>query len=103
MHNNHIPGDPVLVPDFTVGVSVDCVIFGFEDNKLKVLLIKSDMQPYNDYWSLLGDIVKPDEDIDTAVSRIVKDRTGLNDVYMEQVRTFGKVTRHPKGRVITIS
>jgi 8-oxo-dGTP diphosphatase len=99
--NNHIPGEPVTAPDFTVGVSVDCVIFGFEDNTLKVLLIKSDMPPYEDHWSLLGDIVKPDEDIDAAVSRIVKDRTGLNDVYMEQVRTFGRVNRHPKGRVIT--
>ena len=57
---NPIPGEPLHVPDFTVGVSVDCVIFGFDDNKLKVLLIKSDMQPYKDHWSLLGDIFKPD-------------------------------------------
>ncbi|HRP55160.1 NUDIX domain-containing protein [Agriterribacter sp.] len=99
--SNHIQGEPAPEPEFTVGVSVDCVIFGFEDYKLKVLLIKSDMLPYEDHWSLLGDIVNPDEDIDAAVSRIVKDRTGLNDVYMEQVRTFGKVNRHPKGRVIT--
>ena len=57
-----IHGEPVPDPEFTVGVSVDCVIFGFEDNKLKVLLIKSDMHPYEDHWSLLGDIVNPDED-----------------------------------------
>ena len=103
IYNNRMPADLAHVPDFTIGVSVDCVIFGFEDNKLKVLLIKSEMQPYKSYWALLGDIVKSNEDIDAAVSRIVKDRTGLNDVYMEQVRTFGKVSRHPKGRVITIS
>lgn len=95
--------EPALSANFTVGVSVDCVIFGFEENKLKVLLIKSDMRSYKDRWSLLGDIVKPDEDIDDAVSRIVKSRTGLNDVYMEQVRTFGNVNRHPEGRVITVA
>lgn len=98
-----IPGEPVLSANFTVGVSVDCVIFGFEESKLKVLLIKSDMPSYSNHWSLLGDIVKPTEGITEAVSRIVKSRTGLNDVYMEQVRTFGKVNRHPEGRVITIA
>ncbi len=92
-----------LSTNFTIGVSVDCVIFGFEENKLKILLIKSDMPAYKNHWSLLGDIVKPSEDIDKAVSRIVKNRTGLDDVYMEQVRTFGKVNRHPEGRVITIA
>ncbi|HTN08758.1 NUDIX hydrolase [Agriterribacter sp.] len=103
LNNSLIAKEPVSADNFTVGVSVDCVIFGFEACKLKVLLIKSDMPSYKDRWSLLGDIVKPGEDIDEAVSRIVKNRTGLNDVYMEQVRTFGKVNRHPEGRVITIA
>ncbi len=85
-----------------VAVSVDCAIFGFENNKLKVLLIKSDLDLYRNRWSLLGDMVRPEEDINSAVSRIVKSRTGLTDVYMEQVHTFGKVNRHPEGRVITI-
>lgn len=96
--------EPVYAPDFMqVGISVDCVIFGFEENKLKVLLIKSDLDYYSNKWSLLGDIVSPNEDIDAAVSRIVKSRTGLDDVYMEQVQAFGKVKRHPEGRVITIA
>ncbi|HEX5026533.1 MAG TPA: NUDIX domain-containing protein, partial [Agriterribacter sp.] len=101
--NNTTADKPMQISSFKIGVSVDCVIFGFENNTLKVLLIKSDMQPYKNHWSLLGDIVKPDEDIDSAVSRIVAHRTGLNDVYMDQVRTFGKVKRHPKGRVITLA
>ena len=52
-------------------------------------------------WSLLGDLVRPDEDLDEAPYRVLLNRTGLKDVYLEQVHTFGKVGRHPSGRVIT--
>jgi 8-oxo-dGTP diphosphatase len=86
-----------------VALSVDCVIFGFDENKLKVLLIRSDMKKYQSKWSLLGDLVKPEEDLDTAAYRILKQRTGLDDVYLEQVQTFGKVDRHPGGRVVTVA
>jgi len=86
-----------------VALSVDCVIFGFDENKLKVLLIRSDLDKYRSKWSLLGDIVKQDEDLDDAAYRILKQRTGLDDVYLEQVHTFGKVKRHPAGRVVTVA
>ncbi len=82
---------------------MDCVIFGFDENKLKVLLIRSDLKKYKSKWSLLGDLIKPDEDLDAAAYRILKQRTGLDDVYLEQVQTFGKVNRHPAGRVITVA
>lgn len=88
---------------FRIALSVDCVIFGFEDNELKVLVIKCNLKEYKGKWSLLGDLVRPDEDLDDASYRILKERTGLNDVYLEQVRTFGKPKRHPAGRVITIA
>ena len=55
-----------------VALSVDCVIFGFDENKLKVLLIRSDLKKYMGKWSLLGDLVKPDEDLDEAAYRILK-------------------------------
>ncbi len=86
-----------------IALSVDCVIFGFDENKLKVLLIRSDVNYYADNWSLLGDFVLPNEDLDAAAYRILKQRTGMKDVYLEQVRTFGKVDRHPAGRVITVA
>jgi len=96
--------NPIHAYDFMhVAASVDCVIFGFDHHKLKVLLIKSDLEMYKNKWSLLGDIVRPDEDIEQTVLRVVQTRTGLDDVYMEQVQTFGKVKRHPEGRVITIA
>ena len=84
-------------------LSVDCVIFGFDENKLKVLLIRSDLEKFEGQWSLLGDLVKPDEDLDASAYRILKQRTGLDDVYLEQVHTFGNVKRHPAGRVVTVA
>jgi len=86
-----------------VPITVDCVIFGFDENKLKVLLIRSDLKKYIGKWSLLGDLVTPNEDLDAAPYRILKQRTGLDDVYLEQVHTFGAVNRHPAGRVVTIT
>lgn len=85
-----------------IALSVDCVIFGFDENKLKVLLIRSDLKKFKDKWSLLGDLVDPGEELDAAASRILKQRTGLDDVYMEQVKTFGSLNRHPAGRVVTV-
>src|SRR5687767_838651 len=86
-----------------IALSVDCVIFGFEENKLKVLLIRSDLEKFKSKWSLLGDLVKPDEDLDASAYRVLKQRTGLDDVYLEQVHTFGKTNRHPAGRVVTVA
>ena len=88
---------------FNIAVSVDCVIFGYDDKELKVLLIKSDLEEFEGLYSLLGDLVRPDEDLDKASYRILKQRTGLDDVYLEQVHAFGGITRHPSGRVITIA
>ncbi len=91
-----------LDPNFLKAlVSVDCVIFGFADNELKVLLIKSDLEVFKDRWSLLGDLLRADEDLESASYRVLKERTGLSDVYLEQVYTFSSMDRHPGGRVIT--
>ena len=86
---------------FRMAVSVDCVIFGFDNNELRVLLIQSDLEEFRDQWSLLGDLVRPEENLETASYRILKERTGLDDVYLEQVFTFGDINRHPAGRVIS--
>ena len=60
-----------------IALSVDCVIFGFDENKLKVLLIRSDLKKFQEKWSLLGDLVDPKEELDSAACRILKQRTGL--------------------------
>lgn len=88
---------------FNYSVSVDCVIFGFDDTGLKVLLIKRGEKPFLNQWALPGDLIQSKESIDEAVYRILKDLTGLKNVFMEQVKTFGDVGRHPLGRVFTVS
>ncbi len=86
---------------FNIAISVDCVIFGYEDKKLKVLLIKSDLKEFEGLWSVLGDLVKPAEDLRDAPYRVLQERAGLKNVFLEQVYTFGSINRHPSGRVIT--
>lgn len=86
---------------FRIAISVDCVIFCYEEKELKVLVINSDLEEFSGLYSLLGDLVRPDEDLDTASYRILQERTGMEDVYLEQVHTFGSIDRHPSGRVIT--
>src|SRR5829696_4254420 len=88
---------------FNIAVSVDCVIVGYDDKQLKVLLIKSDLKEFEGLWSLLGDLVRPDEDLESASYRVLRERTGMDDVFLEQVQAFGGVERHPSGRVITIA
>jgi len=86
---------------FNIAVSVDCVIFGYEKKELKVLLIKSDLEEFAGLYSLLGDLVKPNESVEEAPYRVLRERTGLHDVFLEQVQTFGGLNRHPSGRVVT--
>lgn len=88
---------------FKSAFSVDNVIFGFEDGELNVLLIQRGAAPFQGMWALPGDLVYPNEDLDAAAERVLAQLTGLRDVYLEQVRTFGSVNRHPLGRVITVA
>ncbi len=105
IHEPHLIKDAVeLVNSYpTVPLTVDCVIFGFEQNKLKVLLIKSDLEVFEGRFSLLGDMVRDNEQLDDAAYRVLKERTGMTDVFLDQVRSFGHPNRHPGGRVITVA
>ncbi|MDF1698910.1 MAG: NUDIX hydrolase [Saprospiraceae bacterium] len=87
--------------EYKAAVSVDCVIFGYDENDLHVLLLKSDMPPFEGKYSLVGDLVTPNETLDESAERVLFQRTGLKDVFLEQVKTFSDVDRHPLGRVIT--
>lgn len=92
-------------PYFTIAASVDCVIFGFDSTTgLKVLLVnRGNYEPYENMWALPGDLVHPEEDLDDAAKRVLMELTGLEKVYLEQVRTFGNPNRHPLGRVLTVA
>ncbi|MDE6638541.1 MAG: NUDIX hydrolase [Muribaculaceae bacterium] len=84
-------------------VSVDCVIFGLHEGKLNILLIKRRMMPGKDKWSLMGGFVEDDESLDDAAKRVLYQLTGLENVYMDQVGTFGEVHRDPGARVISVA
>ncbi|MFN7117857.1 MAG: NUDIX hydrolase [Saprospiraceae bacterium] len=88
---------------FKSAFTVDNVIFGFDEGDLKVLLIKRGEEPYKGKWALPGYFVYSDEDLDSAAARVLRELTGLSKVYLEQVKTFGRVGRHPFGRVITVA
>lgn len=86
-----------------VWLSVDCIIFGFDDGKLKVLIGKRQMDPGRGEWSLYGGFVSSDESVDEAASRTLYELTGLRNVFMRQVGAFGKVDRDPGERVVSIA
>jgi ADP-ribose pyrophosphatase YjhB (NUDIX family) len=86
-----------------VWLSVDCIIFGFDDGKLKILIGKRQMDPGRGEWSLYGGFVSSDESVDEAASRTLYELTGLRNLYMRQVGAFGKVDRDPGERVVSIA
>lgn len=88
---------------FKAAFSVDCVIYGYDATGVKVLLIERGADPYDGYMALPGDLVYPDEDLDSAAIRVLQQLTGLTDIFIEQVHTFGRVNRHPLGRVVTVA
>lgn len=88
---------------FKSAFSVDCVIFGFDTNALKVLLIKRGAEPMKGKLAIPGDLVAPAESLEQGVERVLSQAVGISNLYMEQVYTFGRVDRHPDGRVITIA
>jgi len=83
--------------------AVDCIIFGFIESELKLLIIKRVMDPCKGLWSLMGGFVKPEENLDEAANRILYDLTGLKDLFMNQLHTYGEVNRDPGARVISTS
>jgi 8-oxo-dGTP diphosphatase len=86
---------------FSYSFSLDCLIFGFQDGKINLLLVKRESQPFKDQWAIPGDLIYPDEDLPNAASRILKDLTSIEGIELHQAQTFGNPARHPQGRVIT--
>lgn len=84
-------------------VSVDCIVLGFDDNKLKFLAGRRKMHPGYGEWALYGGFVGADESVDDAASRVLHELTGLKDIYMKQVGTFGALNRAEGERVISVA
>ena len=86
-----------------VWVSVDGIIFGFENNKLKLLIGQRQMDPGRGEWSLYGGFVRSDESLEDAAYRVLHELTGMKKVYMKQVGAFGAIDRDPGDRVISVA
>jgi len=84
-------------------VTVDIIIFTIKDDDLKVLLVKRGVEPFAGKWAIPGGFVKMNENLEVAAQRELREETGVNANYLEQLYTFGDVNRDPRGRVITIS
>lgn len=84
-------------------VTIDAVIFGFDQTSLKVLLIKRGIEPYKGKWALPGGFINIDETAENAANRILQKETNLTGVFMEQLYTFTEVDRDPRERIISIS
>ena len=85
-------------------LTVDCIIFGLdESSRLKVLLIKRAKNPFKDAWALPGGFVDENETLEYAALRELKEETGVSDVFIEQLFTFGTPGRDPRGRVVTVA
>ena len=88
---------------FTSAVSVDNVIFGFDGEALRILLVERGVEPHEGMWALPGDMVRGDEDLDGAAQRVLTELTSMRDVYLEQIVALGRPDRHPTGRVVTVA
>ncbi|RZL45357.1 MAG: NUDIX domain-containing protein [Pedobacter sp.] len=84
-------------------VAVDCIIFGYDGEHLKLLLIKRAIEPIRDQWSLMGGFIGEDENLDGAAKRILSELTGLHDVYLEQLHAYGQPDRDPIERTISVA
>lgn len=84
-------------------LTVDCVVFGFDEGELKVLLIERALEPFKGRWAFPGGFVQVEEPLEDAARRELAEETGLKDVFLEQLHTFGAVERDPRERVVSVA
>jgi 8-oxo-dGTP diphosphatase len=84
-------------------LTVDCVVFGFDEGELKVLLIERGLEPFKGRWALPGGFVRVDETLDEAARRELEEEAGLKNVFLEQLYTFGALERDPRERVVSVA
>jgi 8-oxo-dGTP diphosphatase len=84
-------------------LTVDCVVFGYDEGELEVLLIQRGLEPFKGRWALPGGFVRVDETLDDAARRELAEEAGLKNVFLEQLYTFGSVNRDPRERVVSVA
>ncbi len=94
---NRYPGESRIL------VAVDCIIFGFDGTDIKLLIVQRGLKPERGKWSLMGGFLQPHESLEQAANRILKKLTGLEGVYLEQLKAFGEPQRDPVERTLSIA
>jgi 8-oxo-dGTP diphosphatase len=84
-------------------LTVDCVVFGLADESLQVLMIQRDLEPFAGYWALPGGFVEMEETLESAARRELREETGLDTTYLEQLYTYGDLNRDPRERVVSVA
>src|ERR1700740_391321 len=84
-------------------LTVDAVVFGLDDGDLKILLIRRDLEPFKGKWALPGGFVRVGESLEDSVRRELQEESGVSQVFLEQLYTFGTVDRDPRERVVTVA
>jgi len=84
-------------------LTVDCVVFGLDKNDLQVLLIQRGVPPFQGQWAIPGGFIRMDESLEQAALRELSEETGITEVFLEQLYTFGDVNRDPRDRVVTVA
>lgn len=84
-------------------LTVDIVVFALDEEDLQVMLIERDLEPFEGHWALPGGFVRVEETLEEAARRELEEETGLKDIYLEQLYTFGEIDRDPRERVVTVA
>ena len=84
-------------------LTVDCIVFGLDNDELKVMLIQRDLEPFEGCWALPGGFVHVDEPLEEAAYRELSEETGITNVFLEQLYTFGAVERDPRERIVSVA
>ena len=101
MDNTSEPHDPSR--DERPAVTVDVVIFTLQERELHVLLVKRKHWPFEGRWAIPGGFIKLDESLEQAARRELEEETGIRDIYLEQLYTFGNPKRDPRARIVSVA
>jgi len=98
-----LPKKDWYAPEEKLYVATDCIIFGFDEGILKLLVFERRVEPFKQVLSLIGSFIKPDESANNAARRVLKAITGLDNIFMEELKTYSEVERDPGARCISIA
>jgi 8-oxo-dGTP diphosphatase len=93
----------VSVDSYECTIAVECCVFGFQENELKILLVKRSIEPFKNHWMLPGGVMREGRTLTESVNDVLENLTGIKEISLEQVASYSEVNRHPVKRVVSVS